>query len=86
MKRELELELEAAIKSNLPLEDIVSLLRRYKDEGITQQDAYKFLEKLHQDAPTEAVDDRILEVSDFAAGFCAPHMQIWNTPAENPSR
>ena len=85
MKRERELELEAAITSNLPLEDIVSLLRRYKDEGITQQDVYMFLEKLHQGAPTEVVDDRILEIADFAAGFCAPHMQIWTTSAENPT-
>jgi hypothetical protein len=26
----------------------------------------------------EATEDRILEVADFVAGFCSPHMKIWD--------
>jgi hypothetical protein len=36
-----------------------------------------FLERMHHHAaPDEATDDRILEVADFVAGFCVPHMKI----------
>lgn len=78
MTAELEHELEAAIKSNMPLEHIVALLRRYKEQGITQSEVHTFLETWHLAAPDEATDDRILEVADFVAGFCAPHMKIWD--------
>jgi len=77
MNREMENELEAAVKSDQPLGDIVALLRRYKDQGIAQSEVYAFLERMRQCAPDEGADDRILEVADFVAGFCAPHMKIW---------
>jgi hypothetical protein len=86
MNPELENELEAAVKSDLPLGEIVALLRRYKAEGIAQAEVYSFLERLHQAAAKEATDDRILEVADFVAGFCAPHMKIWGGEPSEPSR
>jgi hypothetical protein len=33
---------------------------------------------LRQRTTDEAVEDRILEVADFVAGFCSPHMKIWD--------
>lgn len=77
MNREMENELETAIKSDQPLGDIVALLRRYKDQGIAQTEVYVFLERMRQSARDETSDDRILEVADFVAGFCSPHMKIW---------
>ena len=71
-------ELANAISSDMPLEEIVALLRQYKDEGITQGEVYSFLEAFHQTALDEATDDRILEIADFVAGFCAPHMKVWD--------
>ena len=44
---ELEKELEAVVKSDLPLGEVVALLRRYRDRGIGQAEAYAFLERLH---------------------------------------
>lgn len=82
MNAELREELAAAITSHASLEQIVALLRRYKAQGISQGDVYSVLEALHQTAPDEAVDDRILEVADFVAGFCAPHMKIWDSGEE----
>lgn len=73
-----ENELAAAIKSDLPLGEIVALLRTYKDRGVAQSEVYSFLERLHLAAEDDAMDDRILEVADFVAGFCAPHMKIWD--------
>lgn len=77
MNAELQRELEAAIRSDLPLTEVVALLRRHKDQGVTQTQVYTFLEEWHRTAPDEETDDRILEVADFVAGFCAPHMKVW---------
>lgn len=71
-------ELAVAIKSDVPLAEIVSLLRRQKEQGITQDEVYSFLVAWHNAGPDEKIDDRILEVADFVAGSCAPHMKIWN--------
>jgi hypothetical protein len=78
MNAERQQELKTAITSGMPLDGIVALLRRYKDEGATQGEVYSFLEGLHRTAPDEKTDDRILEVADFVAGFCAPHMKVWD--------
>jgi hypothetical protein len=78
MNAERRAELEGAIKSGKSLEDIVVILRRYKEQGVAQGEVYAFLEGLHIAAPDEATDDRILEVADFVAGFCSPHMKVWD--------
>ncbi|HEX5270455.1 MAG TPA: hypothetical protein VFW33_08215 [Gemmataceae bacterium] len=78
MSGELKQELEAAIRSDSPLEDVVALLRYYKAQGVTREEVYSFLESLRESAADEVTDDRILEVSDFVAGFCAPHMKVWD--------
>jgi hypothetical protein len=78
MNPESENELTAAIKSELPLGEVVALLRKYKDRGIAQADVYSFLERFRLATDDDAMDDRILEVADFVAGFCSPHMKIWD--------
>ncbi len=84
MNAEMQQKLEAAIKSDKPLDEIVAMLRHYKEQGVTQGEVYSFLEVLHQAAPDDATDDRILEVADFVAGFCASHMKVWD--GENEER
>ena len=78
MSGELRQELEAAILSDRSLEEIVALLRQYKAQGVTREEVYSLLEALRGTAPDEAAEDRILEVADFVAGFCSPHMTIWD--------
>ncbi len=77
MKADWQRELEEAILSARPLEEIVLMLRQYKEAGVTQEEAYSFLESLREETSDEAMVDRILEVADFVAGFCSPHMAIW---------
>ena len=77
MNAEVKHELKAAIQSGMPLAEIVSLLRQYKEKGVTQGQVYSFLEAWHLSNPDETTDDRILEVADFVSGFCAPHMKVW---------
>jgi hypothetical protein len=79
MTSELQRQLETTILSSAPLENIVSLLRAYKSQGVSQREVYSFLESLRNRAPDEATEDRILEVADFVAGFCSPQMRIWET-------
>ena len=78
MNAELQRKLKTAIQSDASLHEIVALLRQYKEQGTTQKEVYTFLEAWHDAAPDPLTDDRILEVSDFVAGFCAPHMKIWS--------
>jgi len=75
---ELRKDLEAAIRSQVPLDEIVSMLRRHKERGATREQAYSILTSLRESASGEATADRIVEVADFVAGFCAPHMKIWD--------
>jgi hypothetical protein len=82
MNAKLKQEVEAAIKSDQSLPEIVALLRRYKEQGVTQTDVYSFLESLRQAAPDEATNYRILEVADFVAGFCSPHLKVWDAAVE----
>ena len=78
MTGELKRRLESAILSGAPLEDIVSLLRGYRSHGVSQGEVYSFLEALRDRGSDRAAEDRILEVADFVAGFCSPHMRIWD--------
>jgi hypothetical protein len=71
-------DLETAIRSDRSLEEIVVLLRHYKAQGRTREEVYSLLESLRETAPDEVLEDRILEVADFVAGFCSPHMKIWD--------
>ena len=77
MNAKLKHELDAAIKSDKPLDEIVVMLRQYKGLGVTQGEVYSFLEALRQTTRDDAMDDRILEIADFVVGFCAPHMKVW---------
>ena len=85
MKPDMEKELETAVKSATPLGEIVVLLRNFKNQGVPQAEVYAYLERLHRAAPDEATDDRILEIADFVAGFCAPHMKIWDGERTEPT-
>src|SRR5262245_50443314 len=77
MRSDWQSKLETAIWSDRPLGEMVDLLRQFKDLGIARAEVYAFLEALREKPRPEAVDDRILEVADFVAGFCSPHMKVW---------
>ena len=77
MSGDLERKLETAVLSDMPLEDVVSLLRQYKALGVEQEEVYSFLASLRKRVADEALEDRILEIADFVSGFCSPHMKVW---------
>lgn len=78
MSTEWRQQLEKAIQSDMSLTEIVAQLRGYKAQGVTRDEVYSLLDTLRATASDEATDDRILEVADFVAGFCSPHMRVWD--------
>lgn len=77
MKAELRQDLEAALQADESLDYIVALLRRHKAAGATQAETYALLESMREQARDETTEDRIVEIADFVAGFCSPHMKVW---------
>ena len=70
-------ELEGVITAGLPLRQIVSTLRAYRSQGITREEVQLALQALRNQAPDEAVEDRILEVMDIVSGFCSRENTVW---------
>ena len=76
MTTDLRQKIESLIFSDIPLQEVVAKLRDYKEQGASTEAMYGVLESMHASAQNEEEGDRILEVADFVAGFCAPHMKV----------
>jgi hypothetical protein len=74
----LESELTGALKKQASLQMLREIVYHYKQHGGTQQAAYVTLEKIRHEQIEESNEDRILELMDFVAGFCAPDQRIWD--------
>lgn len=70
-------DLESSIASNMSIRSIVERLHEYRRLGARREEVLEVLETLRKQAPDESVEDRILEVMDFAAGFCRAEDIIW---------
>ena len=57
-------------KQAVSLQMLREIVCQYKQAGGTQQAAYETLEKIREQME-EPDEDRILELMDFVAGFCA---------------
>ena len=78
MNGDLKRDLETAVLSPMSLEQVAAMLRHYKAIGVTRDEVYTFLNSMRKKIHDEALEDRILEISDFVAGFCSSHMKIWD--------
>jgi citrate synthase len=74
----LEGEIKIALKKRISLQMLRELVCQYKQNGGTQQGAYEILEKIRREQMEEPGEDRILELMDFVAGFCAQDQKIWD--------
>jgi len=76
------MSLEDQIKRSLQKQESLQMLReilcQYKQHGGTQQAAYETLEKIRCEQMKEPDEDRVLELMDFVAGFCAQDQKIWD--------
>ena len=74
----LEGEIKIALKKQASLQMLREIVYQYKQGGGTQQAAYETLEKIRREQIEEPDEDRILELMDFVAGFCAQDQKIWD--------
>jgi hypothetical protein len=70
-------DIEDALKREASMEEVVSILRDYQDQGMTAKSAAEALETLRVGAD-ERTEDRLLEILDIVTGFCRPHLRVWN--------
>jgi hypothetical protein len=70
-------ELEGVISAQVPLRQIVSTLREYRDQGVTRLEVQSALESLRGRAGDEATEDRILEIMDIVSGFGPREATVW---------
>ena len=78
MNEQFLVALREAVERGAPLEEIVGILRMWRERGLTAEDASKALELLREGAD-EQLEDRILEVMDIASGFCRPELRVWGS-------
>ena len=69
-------EVAEALQREPATDGAEQVLRKWRAKGLTAETALLALESLRAGAD-EATDDRILELMDIVAGFCAPHRRIW---------
>lgn len=74
----LESEIKEALQKHASLQMLREIVGQYKRNGGTQQAAYLALEKVRHEQMEEPDEDRILELMDFGAGFCAQDQRIWD--------
>jgi hypothetical protein len=76
------MSLEDQIKRSLQKQESLQMLREIlcqsKQYGGPQQAAYETLEKIRREQMKEPDEDRVLELMDFVAGFCAQDQKIWD--------
>ncbi len=70
-------DLERAIAAGLPLRQVVSTLRTYRNLGVSRHEVQLTLEALRDRADDEASEDRILEIMDVVSGFCSQDDTVW---------
>ena len=74
---DLESAITGALKKQASLQMLREIVCQYKQNGGIQQAAYVTLEKIRHEQVEELVEDRLLELMDFVAGFCVLDQRIW---------
>ena len=52
-------------------------LVKCKNDGMDKESMLKNLEILRSESGSEADEDMLLDLMDFASGWCSPHMSIY---------
>jgi hypothetical protein len=68
-----------ALQSDASLEVLLKILRSFKESGGKQEEAYSILEEVRKENKGELFEERLLDVMDFASGFCPVDKRIWQS-------
>ncbi len=79
----LRAELAASLESGAAFAAQHDILRRHRDNGIGQRDAYDVLVGL-RGATGSQHEDRILDLLDVVWGFCSADLRLWAEPLSSP--
>ena len=74
----LKKELETLVTGEASLEQLVNFAKSLKTQGHSREQVVELFEASRSVAPSEAVEDRILEVLDFVTGFCIEENRIFD--------
>jgi hypothetical protein len=74
----LEDQIKRALQKQASLQMLREIVCQYKRSRGTQQAAYEALGKIRREQTEEPDENRILELMDFVAGFCAQDQKIWD--------
>lgn len=69
-------EVVAALERGDSLDALRAILVHHERNGLPQCAAYDALHALRARL-TGRDEDRLLELMDIVAGFCAPHLRVW---------
>ena len=75
-------QLQAALHSSSPVEELVEVVQQMKRAGKNQQEIYRIFEALLQtamDAGTEQEDEAIRDVMDRIVGWCSPDQKLFES-------
>jgi hypothetical protein len=76
--------LEESLKSAKPVLELRSVVLRLNSQGMTKGAILERLERTRKKLRTagrEKEEEAVMDVMDFLAGWCSPHMKL---PLENP--
>lgn len=66
----------AALQGGASADELVALLRRYRDLGLSQDEAKTTLEAMRADL-SETDEDPVLDMLDVVTGYCRPGLRVW---------
>jgi uncharacterized protein YgfB (UPF0149 family) len=67
----------SAVAGGASPDQLVVILRQFKDKGLTVEEALRDLGVLRTEMLTTDDEDLVLDAMDFASGWCSPHMKVW---------
>jgi hypothetical protein len=73
--------IDVALRSANPLIELLALTARYAGEGYDSTQVLAFFEaqrKRLREAGREADEDVLTDAMDFIAGWCVPHMKVFD--------
>jgi hypothetical protein len=75
--KELEEKIEVGLRSTDPLLTLREIIVSFARSGGRREQAIDVLKQLRRHADNEQMDERLLELLDFATGYCVPGLKIW---------
>jgi hypothetical protein len=71
-------DIRSALARNAGWDELLQVVVRHRDAGLTQRAAYEALQELRAGL-TEPEEDQILDLMDRVHGWCSADQRLWRT-------